>query len=109
MKNSARILLTGVALFATACDPPPKPAQVKPSITTQGVVRHIVYGLDTKNPSYIVIEGDDRTVFTVEVSDNVPPVWVGMHGIFKYEPAEGGVRYKNFVVVRRLPSEEKLR
>jgi hypothetical protein len=53
----------------------------------------------------LVIEGEDRTVFSVEGRNcELPPVWQGLHGEFQYESDSdrGGHVYKNFQVVKRL-------
>jgi hypothetical protein len=56
----------------------------------------------------VVLETEDHQVFTVVLTDTVPPVWTGMHGEFAYESEDARAgTWKNFVVKRRLDAETK--
>jgi hypothetical protein len=79
-------------------------------VTVRGYVRFVTYGLQDPHSSYsrVVIETEQGQVFTVVLMDNVPPVWVGLHGEFAYQSQDAQIgTWKNFVVKRRLDLETK--
>lgn len=51
----------------------------------------------------IVFEGDDKVVFSIRVTDGIPPVWVGIHAEVEYERFPEGPDFRNFIVIKRLP------
>jgi hypothetical protein len=102
------VLLVGCA-DAPKSSPTPPPAPTGYWITTTGTVRFVSYGLQDPHTSLsrVVIETDSGQVFTVQLLDPVPPVWVGLRGQFAYESAskEAGT-WKNFLVRQRLDAGE---
>ena len=96
------LLLLGATLLLNANQNACQEEQPKPYwVHTQGTVRHVGYD---KQGSHVIIETEEHSIYTVNLLDSAPPVWVGLHGRFSYESSskEQGL-WKNFHVDRRLP------
>lgn len=102
MKHLALLALSAFFLNSDGCD---SASVRKPKhFTCQGYVRSM--WVDTgKCRTYIVFEGEDKVLWTIRTERcEMPPVWVGLHGIFEYEADEGYQdAYRDVKVMRRLP------
>jgi len=52
----------------------------------------------------VIFEGDDRSVISLAFVGQQPAVWIGLHGIIRYdEDRDHDGSYKNLQVIARLP------